>query len=87
MIENHQPLFDIEQSDIERKIESFATKDIESCFMTDDGCYVFNENPNYLFLIRHLAKHFGDNEYINIRQFVDFGLFINVKGKSLISIS
>ena len=78
-VENHLTLFDVEQSKIERRTESYAVKNKEACILTDDGYYILNENANYLFLLRHLAKHFGDNEGISLRQLVDFGLFAHAE--------
>lgn len=83
MVENHQTLFDISHSKIEKITESFIAKDKKSNILTKKGFYIPNPQCNYLFLLRHLAKHFGDNEGINLRQLIDFGLFLYNNKKNI----
>ena len=34
-------------------------------------------NANYIFLLRHMAKHFRAYQSLNLRQIMDFGVFLN----------
>lgn len=83
MVENHKTLFNTTQSGIEHYTESLVAKDLDDCILTDEGYYILPPTTNYLFLLRHLAKHFGDNEGVTLRQILDFGLFIKSKHSTL----
>lgn len=76
MVENHKTLFDVSHSRIEKQTEKLALKSKKECILTERGFYLLHPQANYLFLLRHLAKHFGDNEGMSLRQIIDFGLFI-----------
>lgn len=81
MVENHSTLFDVSHSSIEKYTESLLAINVSNCVLTDSSYYIPNVFCNYIFLIRHLAKHFGDNEGVILRQIVDFALFLNANEK------
>lgn len=81
MVENHSTLFNVSHSSIEKYTESLLAINVSNCLLTDFGYYIPNVFCNYLFLIRHLAKHFGDNEGVILRQIVDFALFLKTNEK------
>ena len=46
-----------------------------------EGYYTLKPLDNYIFLLRHLARHFGSEEGYNSRQLLDIMLFLS-KNKS-----
>lgn len=79
IVENHKSLFDTKHSKIEMRTEEFSKKYLYDSILTKDGFYIPNHNLNYLFLLRHLGKHFGDNVGISFRQLVDLALFLDAE--------
>ena len=86
-IENHLMFSDAESSGIEKRSEDIL-QDIykkENMLLMDehgDAPEIFkpSANLNYLFLLRHMAKHFGGVDTINLRQLCDWGVFLKQYG-------
>lgn len=84
LVENHKSFLDLNATRAERKSDKIISSMVEECTWSDElNCYTFSPVANYLFLLRHMTKHFSQSiSAISVRHLLDWGLFLNaVKDK------
>lgn len=89
-IENHLMFSDAESTAIERQSEEILQelyKKEKMLLMGNHGdapeIFKPSANLNYLFLLRHMAKHFGGVDTVNLRQLCDWGVFLKQYGNDI----
>lgn len=75
-IENHKTLLDVDDNKVDRNLETILHNTSEDALWMKEGYYVLCPQDYYIFLLRHLVKHFESSDAINFRQLMDFGLFL-----------
>lgn len=77
VVENHKTLLAINQYAADRTSEEQIMKSKENLDFQPEGYYTLKPLDNYIFLLRHLARHFGSEEGYNSRQLLDIVLFLS----------
>lgn len=77
VIENHKTLLAINQYSADKTSEEQIMKNKEYLDFQPEGYYTLKPLDNYIFLLRHLARHFGSEEGYNSRQLLDIMLFLS----------
>lgn len=75
MVENHSHLLMPSHRRTERAIDDFLVGEAENSRLAPAGYYTPSPMFNALYLLRHMARHFG-TEGINLRHLLDWGLFL-----------
>lgn len=75
-VENHYTFTDVLESNANARTEQVLEKYVGNCVKSDLGCYLPSGEWNYIFLLRHFGKHFGIRTSVNLRQIIDWGLFL-----------
>ena len=76
VVENHKTLLAINQYSADKTSEKQIMKNKEYLDLQPEGYYTLKPLDNYIFLLRHLARHFGSEEGFNSRQLLDIMLFL-----------
>lgn len=83
MVENHKSFLDLDVTSAERRNNEIISSTVSEGVDSGEG-YVFPDSlTNYLFLIRHIAKHFCESGGITIRHLLDWGLFMQGERETL----
>lgn len=77
VVENHKTLLAINQYSADKTSEKQIMKSKEYLDFQPEGYYTLKPLDNYIFLLRHLARHFGSEEGYNSRQLLDIVLFLS----------
>lgn len=79
LVENHRTFLNIDATNAEKRSNKIITAISEDCIWDEKlGCYTFSPIANYLFLLRHIVKHFSvNNTTVTLRHLLDWGLFLN----------
>lgn len=77
VVENHKTLLAINQYSADKISEEQIMKNKEYLDFQPEGYYTLKPLDNYIFLLRHLARHFGSEEGYNSRQLLDIMLFLS----------
>lgn len=76
MVENHCNLLTFSHRKTEKLVNEFLNEEMKHCLrVSDGGYYIPSPMFNVLYLLRHMARHFGI-EGINLRILLDWGLFL-----------
>lgn len=83
MVENHKSFLDLDVTSAERKNNAIISSTVSEGVDSGEG-YMFPDSlTNYLFLVRHIAKHFCESGGITIRHLLDWGLFLKGEHETL----
>lgn len=77
VIENHKTLLAINQYAADITSEEQISKVKDNLIFQPEGYYTLRPLDNYIFLLRHIARHFGSEEGYNSRQLLDIVLFLS----------
>lgn len=83
MVENHKSFLDLDVTSAERKNNEIISSTVSEGVDSGEGYVLPDSLTNYLFLIRHIAKHFCESGGITIRHLLDWGLFLQGERETL----